>query len=71
MEDISNIILTELREERGLSQAELAYKLDLSPSTISAYEQGVRTPRDKVKVRIAEFFGVSVFDIFYKTERAS
>lgn len=63
---MKNSCLTELREDRGLTQAELAFKLDLSPSTISSYEQGVRIPRDAVKIKIARFFGVSVFDIFYQ-----
>lgn len=63
---MQNLYLTELREERGLSQAELAYQLKLSPSTLSSYEQGTRNPRDSIKVRIAEFFGVSVLELFYR-----
>lgn len=60
-----NSILIRLREERGLTQAELADKLGISPSAMSNYEQGIRIPRDEIKVRIAEFFGVSILDVFY------
>lgn len=60
-----NSILIRLREERGLTQAELADKLGISPSAMSNYEQGIRVPRDEIKVRIAEFFGVSILDVFY------
>ncbi|MBO7426651.1 MAG: helix-turn-helix transcriptional regulator [Clostridiales bacterium] len=66
---MQNAYLTELREDRGLTQAELALKLNLSPSAISSYEQGVRIPRDAVKIKIANFFGVSIFDIFYRGHR--
>lgn len=66
---MANLYLTELRINRGLSQAQLADKLGISPSAMSAYEQGVRVPRDEVKVRIAEFFGVSILDVFYQTEK--
>ena len=62
---MQNHVLINLREDRGLTQAELAYKLGISASAMSAYENGTRVPRDEIKVRIAEFFGVSVLDVFY------
>lgn len=62
---MQNLYLIELREQRGLNQAQLAEKLSISPSSVSAYEQGVKVPRDELKVKIAEFFGVSVLDLFY------
>ena len=62
---MQNLYLIELREQRGLNQAQLAEKLSISPSSVSAYEQGVTVPRDELKVKIAEFFGVSVLDLFY------
>lgn len=57
--------LSELRKEKGMSQDELANALETSRSAIAAYETGQRIPRDEVKVRIAEFFGVSVQAIFF------
>lgn len=64
-----NSLLIRLREERGMTQAELAEKLGISPSAMSAYEQGARVPRDEIKVRIAEFFGVSILDVFYASAK--
>lgn len=60
-----NKVLTNLRESKHLTKAELAEKLGISPSAVSAYELGTRIPRDEVKIRIADFYGVSVMDIFY------
>lgn len=60
-----NKVLVNLRESRHMTKAELAEKLGISPSAISAYELGTRVPRDEVKIRIADFYGVSVVDIFY------
>lgn len=60
-----NSYLVGLREKKGLTQAELANKIGVSPSAMSSYEQGIKTPRDEVKVRIAEFFDVSIVDVFY------
>lgn len=65
---MQNHVLINLRENKGMTQAELAYKLGISPSAMSAYENGTRIPRDEVKVRIAEFFGVSVLDVFFATK---
>lgn len=66
---MQNLKLTELRESRGMTQAELANELGISASAMSAYEQGARAPRDEIKVRIAEYFGVSVLDLFFNTIR--
>lgn len=55
--------LIELRGEK--SQAQVASDLGISDSAISAYEQGDRIPRDEVKIRIANYYGVSVESIFF------
>lgn len=52
--------LKELREEQRLSQAGLALKLNVSQSTISAYEVGERTPDLETLVAIANFFNISL-----------
>ena len=54
------IRLKELREEQRLSQDGLALKLNVSQSTISAYEVGDRTPDLETLIAIAQFFGVSL-----------
>ena len=52
--------LSELRKDIGLSQGELAERLGLAASTISAYERGVNEPDDETKLRIAELFNISL-----------
>ncbi|MBQ7801203.1 MAG: helix-turn-helix transcriptional regulator [Oscillospiraceae bacterium] len=48
-----------LRKEKGLSQAELAQQLKISPSAVGMYEQGRREPAAQLLVAMAELFGVS------------
>lgn len=48
-----------LRREAGLSQAELAGRLQVSPSAIGMYEQGRREPSAQTLVAMAQIFGVS------------
>lgn len=52
--------LKELRNEKRLNQEILAAKLNVSQSTISAYEIGERMPDLKTLVAIANFFDVSL-----------
>lgn len=53
-------LLRELRKDHGMTQADLAEKLALSPLTISAYECGRSSPDDDVKIKIAQIFDVSL-----------
>lgn len=48
-----------LRRQAGLSQAELARKLQCSASAVGMYEQGRREPPSDLLVRMAQLFGVS------------
>ncbi len=52
--------LKELREQRRLIQEGLALKLNVSQSTISAYEVGERVPDLETLIAIADFFNVSL-----------
>lgn len=56
--------LAELRGHR--SQQTVAKDLGISSSAVGMYETGQRIPRDPVKIRMAEYFGRSVEEIFYK-----
>lgn len=49
-----------LRREAGLNQAELAQRLQISPSAVGMYEQGRREPSADTLVAMAQLFGVSV-----------
>lgn len=51
--------LKELRNEKELSQDELAKQTGLSRSAISAWESGTRVPAATAVVALAKFFGVS------------
>lgn len=52
--------LKNLREEQGLTQSQLAEKLDIAVSSISQYESGDRVPSDDMKIKLAKFFDVSL-----------
>lgn len=55
-----------IRVMRGAeSQQALADKLKISKSALAMYERGERIPRDEVKIRIAQHFGVSIESIFF------
>ena len=57
-------LLQELRKDKGMTQAELAAKLELSPLTVSSYECGRSAPDDETKVKIAEIFDCHVEELF-------
>ena len=57
-----------LREEKELSQLELAKILNISNSTLSQYEAGNRVPGDDIKKKIADYFNVSVDFLLGRTE---
>lgn len=59
-------ILTSLRKEKGLTQAELAKQLGLSASAIGNYEQGTRTPDYETLELIADYFNVPINSLFGK-----
>lgn len=56
-----------LREERRLSQQQLADVLKVARSTISMYESGSRIPDDDMKEIICDYFNVDMNYLFGKT----
>ena len=48
------------RNQSGMSQAELAKKLDIAASTIGMYEQGRREPDFETEEKIADLFNVNI-----------
>ena len=60
--------IKELREKAGMTQTELAEKLGLSKSVISAYEKGIRNPSFKILPQIAKTFNVTELFFFEKGE---
>jgi len=58
MVDFGNTLKT-LRLRDSLTQAQLAQKLQLTKSVISAYETGLRLPSYDVLIQIAKIFNVT------------
>lgn len=46
----------------------VANAVGVSVSAIGMYENGARIPRDEIKIKLAEFFGVSVQDLFFSPD---
>jgi putative transcriptional regulator len=53
------------RVAKGLSQADLAQRLDVSRQTINSIETGRYTPSLPLAIAIARFFGTCVEEIFH------
>jgi transcriptional regulator with XRE-family HTH domain len=63
MDDLKTIIaknITELRRSSGLTQAELATRLNYSDKAVSKWERGESIPDVAILKRIADLFGVTV-----------
>jgi putative transcriptional regulator len=58
-------ILRELRAERGMTQADLAEKLNVSRQTVIAIETERYDPSLPLAFAIARLFGKPVEDIFF------
>lgn len=58
--------LRKLRLNRDIKQAELAQHLGITEQAYSGYERGLRIPRDETKLKIANFYGLTVDDIFFR-----
>lgn len=57
------VILRQLRGEK--SREKVAKDNSISVSAICMYENGRRVPRDEIKIRLANYYGVEVSDIFF------
>ncbi|OUO24661.1 helix-turn-helix transcriptional regulator [Eubacterium sp. An3] len=58
MVDLGNNLKT-LRLKKNWTQAQLAQKLGITKSVISAYETGIRLPSYDILIHIAKIFNVS------------
>lgn len=48
-----------LREQKGITQAELAKQLNITRSSVNAWEQGISVPSTQYIVELAHIFKVS------------
>ena len=55
--------IKELRKEKGLTQEQLAERLNVSGRTVSRWETGANMPDISLLVELAEFFDVSIPEI--------
>ena len=61
--------LKQIREEKGLSQNELAKKINMTQQRISSYEKGIREPDIETLKILADFFNVSIDYLLGKTDK--
>ncbi len=69
MGNILGMRIKNLRETANLTQLDLAAQLNVSNTTLSQYESGQRVPSDDIKIKIAEFFNVSVDYLLGKVDK--
>ena len=60
MINLINKQIESLRRKKGWSQAALAQRLHISPSTVGMYEQGRREPSIDILVALSQEFGVTI-----------
>ena len=66
-----NEVLKYLRTSRGITQAEFAKAMGISPSTVGMYETGEREPNFETEEKIADYFNVSLDVLRGKNTRTS
>lgn len=60
--------LKAMRMKRGLTQRQMATKLNISPSSIALYETGGRNPDPDMLKRLADFLGCSTDYLLGRTD---
>ena len=55
--------LKQLRKNKGLSQEELAIRLNVVRQTISKWEKGLSVPDADMLIKIADIFEVSIIEL--------
>ena len=61
-------ILKELRQEKGVTQKELATAIGVSFAAISFWETGINEPKVSYILALSDYFDVSVDYLLGKTE---
>ena len=63
--------LVRLRKERGWSQEELGYRLDVSRQTVSKWESGATAPEMGKLICMSELFGTSIDELVSGEQKAA
>ncbi|AKX94516.1 transcriptional regulator [Moorella thermoacetica] len=58
--------LYQLRRERGLSQVKVASAVGITQSAYAMIERGQRYPRKETMKKLADYFGLTVDELFFK-----
>lgn len=53
-------VLIECRKEKGISQKELANKIDSKETTVASWEQGKSLPSIDMLYKLSKFYGKSI-----------
>lgn len=53
-------VLIECRNEKGISQLELAKEMDSKPTTVASWEQGKSLPSIQMLYRLAKYYEKSI-----------
>ena len=64
--DIGNR-LRRLRKGLDKSLVEASKAIGVSRSALQMYETGCRIPKDEIKIKLAEYYGLSVQDLFFSS----
>lgn len=54
-----------IRLRKNKQREAVAHDLGISLSALAMYERGERVPRDEVKIKIANYYGTTVQEIFF------
>ena len=55
-----------LRDARGdKTQEEVAQAVGISTSALGMYETDQRVPRDEIKIRLADYYGLGLVELFF------
>ena len=63
------IFITELRKEKGLTQAQLAQKLNVTDKAVSKWERGVGFPDIKLLEPLADVLDISLLELMKSEQR--
>ena len=56
-------LLRRVRKQRGLTTAESAESVGISPSSLSNYERGVREPSLKILITMSDLYQISLDEL--------
>ena len=64
-----SVRLKEVRQDKGLSQKNLAIDLKISERNYQRYEHGEREPTASTLISLADYFGVSIDYLTGRTDK--